>query len=88
MNPPNLKTAILEFLGNEFKLEPKNIGEDLNFITDLNLDPGGLSDLLQRMQDALDFTLPDDKGRSLATLEDLFMALDLNPPDPADPAAA
>ena len=88
MIPPNLKTAILEFLGNEFKLNPKNISEDLSFTTDLNLDPLALFDLLQRMQDALDFTLPEDKGRDITNLEDLFTALDLNPTDQPDPTAA
>lgn len=88
MIPPNLKTAILEFLGNEFKLEPKNIGEDLSFTADLNLDPQSLWDLLQRMQDALNFSLPEDRGRDITSLEDLFTALDLDTSDQPDTPAS
>jgi acyl carrier protein len=72
-----LNTAILEYLANEFKLDPKTVGPDLNFITDLKLDPSSLPDFFQRLQDALDFTLPEDRPIStLATVEDLLQAID------------
>jgi len=73
---PNLKTAIIEFIKDEFRLEPTAVTEDLHFLADLNLTPGSLSDLLARMQEALDFSLPEDKTNTIQTLEDLFLALD------------
>lgn len=75
---PNLKTAILEFIANEYKLDPETIGEDLNFQTDLNLTPDEFTSLLQRLQDSLDFTLPEDKVVQIVTLEDLFGVLGLD----------
>ena len=77
--PPNLKTAILEFVANEFKLDPGTVTPDLNFQTDLNLTPPQLVDLLDRLQESLDFTLPEDKAATIASIEDLFTALDPEP---------
>lgn len=73
----NLKSAIIHFIANEFKLEPRSIaGMDLNFLIDLNLDREELTALLQRLQDALNFTLPEDANMSIETLEDLLRAVD------------
>ncbi len=71
----NLKNPIIQFLANEFKLDPANIDTDLNFFTDLNLTPDQLSVLLQRLQDALDFSLPVDRELHLETIQDLLTAL-------------
>ena len=77
MQPP-LKTAILEFLANEFKLNPDGLAEDINFRTDLNLSPNDISDLIERLQDALDFTFPEGENISqINTLGDLFTLLDI-----------
>lgn len=75
---PKLKTAILDYLANEYKLDPASMGEDFNFHTDLGLDPNGLLDLFQRLQDALDFSLPDEKLTQIVTIEDLFIVLGLD----------
>jgi len=81
MIAPNLKTAIVEFVKDEFRLEPTAITEDLNFVTDLGLDSASLTDLLARLQEALDFTLPEEKTSTIQTLEDLFQALEVEPSD-------
>lgn len=83
--PSKLKSAILDFLANEFKLDPHSLGEDLNFLTDLSLDQSDLLDLLTRLQETLDFNIPEDKLSSIATIEDLFLILGLeteNDPHP------
>ena len=72
---PNLQTAILEFLGNEFHLDFQKITPDLSFSADLHLDPEKLSELLQHMQDALNFSLPEEKTDSILTVADLFTVI-------------
>ncbi len=72
----NLKTPIIQFLANEFKLDPDSVGLDLNFQTDLNLSPSEVIDLLQRIQDALNFTLLDDQLGQITTIEDLLRIVD------------
>lgn len=72
----NLHRAIIEFLANEFHLEPDAVGEDLNFDSDLHLSPQQLTDLLQRLQDALDFTLPEDAAAHITTVDELLAAVD------------
>jgi acyl carrier protein len=72
---PNLQTAILEFLGNDFHLDPQKITPDLNFQADLHLNPDQLSELLQHMQDALNFTIPEEKIDSITSIADLFAAI-------------
>ena len=83
--PPNLTAAIYEFLANEFKLDPKAIGDDLSFTSDLGLDPSALSDLLARLQEALDFTFPEDKIGHLDTIEDLLHLVDPQSPVEVQP---
>ena len=73
----NLKTAILHFLANEFQMEPELIHQDLNFQADLGLTAQGVADLLQRLQEALDLPLPEEKFSQIHTLEDLFQILDI-----------
>jgi len=73
---PNLKVAIIEFIANEFHLAPEAITPDLNFTTDLGLSQDQISDLLQRIQDALNFILPDEKSTDLDSVGDLLNALE------------
>lgn len=72
---PNLQSAILEFLANEFHLDSQKISPDLNFQTDLHLTPEQFSLLLSHMQDALNFILPEDKSENIITVSDLFTAI-------------
>lgn len=65
-----LKTAIIEFLANEFKMAPVNLTPDVSFSSDLSLTPTQLQDLLQRLQDSLNFILPEDAV--VATVSDLL----------------
>lgn len=76
---PQLHTAILEFLGNEFKISPGDLIPETNFFLDLNLTPDQLSDLLQRLQDALNIILPEDKVPQISTIGDIFSALENEP---------
>jgi len=82
---PNLETAIIHFLANEYHLAPENILPDTDFFTDLNLTQDQFIDLAGRMQDALNFTLPEEKINEIHTLTDLFNSLapdDLPPHEP------
>ncbi len=67
----HLKNAIIQFIANEFKLEPQNINEDLSFLDDLGLGKDQTQDLLSRLQEALDFIIPTDSP-NIDTLGDLF----------------
>ncbi|MBI2587324.1 hypothetical protein HYW29_00735 [Candidatus Amesbacteria bacterium] len=67
---PQLKTAAIEFLANEFKMAPDNLTPDLSFSSDLGLSPSQLQDLLQRLQDSLNFILPEDSP--VSTVSDLL----------------
>lgn len=78
---PQLKAAIIEFLANEFKLDPADISEEMSFSSDLHLDPDREADLFQRLQDALNFTLPEDKLTGIATVGDLLDAISPEPQD-------
>ncbi|HBC72633.1 MAG: Acyl carrier protein [Candidatus Amesbacteria bacterium GW2011_GWB1_47_19] len=80
---PNLKTAVIQFLADEFQVDPNNLSEDTAFAADLNLSPTQISDLLQRLQDSLNFILPEDKAASITTLGDIFAALEPDDPDSA-----
>lgn len=72
----NLKSAVIHFLANEFKLQPETVGTDLNFELDLNLTPQEVYALIQRLQEALDFTLPEERINSIQTIEDLLRIID------------
>jgi acyl carrier protein len=79
---PNLEQAIIQFLADQFQLSPENIIPDTDFRQDFNLDEDQLTDLIGRMQDALEFTLPEDKIAEIHTVGDLFNSLhpeDANP---------
>ncbi len=72
---PNLETAIIEFLANEFHLQPDSLIPDTDFAVDLGLNPQAIQDLIARMQDSLDFILPEDKASHISTLGDLLTAI-------------
>lgn len=71
---PQIKTAIIEFLANEFKMAPDQLTGDLSFSVDLGLSPVQFQDLLQRLQDALSFILPEDRAASINSVSDLLEA--------------
>lgn len=68
----NLRPAIIQFLANEFKFDANNLNPDTSFAQDLGLSPAELSDLLQRMQDALNFILPEDSQTEITTVGQLI----------------
>jgi acyl carrier protein len=72
---PNLKEAVVHFLADEFHLSPDNILPDTDFMLDFNLSADQLTDLIERLQDALDFVLPEDKVGNIQTVRDLFVCL-------------
>lgn len=65
-----LKEAIIQFLANEWKQNPENINID-TVLADFNWN----QEVLERMQEALDITLPDDH-EELVTVGDLIVAYD------------
>jgi acyl carrier protein len=73
---PNLKQAIFEFLANEFHLRPEDILPDTDFYLDMNLTKEQLTDLIERMQDALNIILPDDKISEIKSVADLIDSLE------------
>jgi len=76
---PQLKQAITAFVLNEFKLEPKLLDPDFDFLEDLGLNSDQLLDFLQRLQDALSVVIPEEKIAAITTLGDLYSAI--NPED-------
>ena len=72
---PQLNQAINAFILNEFKLEPKVLDPDFDFTDDLGLTPEQLNNFLQRLQEALSITIPEDKILQIITLGDLCSAL-------------
>ncbi|OGD10622.1 hypothetical protein A2397_06090 [Candidatus Amesbacteria bacterium RIFOXYB1_FULL_44_23] len=72
---PNLSHAIMLFLANEFHMSPEDVLPDSDLALDFDLTPEQISDLLDRMQDALDFILPEDKIADIHTISDLLQAL-------------
>ncbi len=66
-----LKQAILEFLGNEFKLEGHDLAADTTF-AELGASGAQLTDLLHRLQDALEIILPEEKVSTIETVGDLL----------------
>ena len=71
---PQIKTGIIEFLANEFKMAPDQLTGDLLFSADLGLSPVQFQDLLQRLQDSLSFILPEDRAASINSVSDLLEA--------------
>jgi len=70
-----LETAIIHFLANEFQTNPENLMPDTDFFTDLNLTADQFIDLITRMQDSLNFILPEEKISQIHTLADLLGSL-------------
>lgn len=70
-----IQTAIIQFLSNEFKMEPDNLNPDTSFSADLGLSPDALSDLFQRLQDSLNISLPEDKVAGITTVGQLLEAV-------------
>ena len=67
-----IKTAIIQFLANEFQLDPDHLNPDTSFTTDLGLTAEQLTDLLQRLQESLGVILPEDKVPAIATIGNLL----------------
>lgn len=72
---PNLELAIIEFIANEFHLPADTLSTDTNFKIDLSLQPEEISDLLQRLQDALNFIIPDEKIADIESIGDIILAM-------------
>ena len=64
--------AIIQFLANEFQLDPDHLNPDTSFPTDLGLTAEQLTDLLQRLQESLGVILPEDKVPAIATIGNLL----------------
>ncbi|KKU28859.1 MAG: Acyl carrier protein [Candidatus Amesbacteria bacterium GW2011_GWA2_47_11b] len=67
-----IKTAIIQFLANEFQLDPDHLNPDTAFTTDLGLSPEQLTNLLQRLQESLGIILPEDKLPTITTIGQLL----------------
>ena len=67
-----VKTAIIQFLSEEFHLDPEGLNPDTAFEADLGLSSQQLADLLQRLQDSLNIILPEDKLDSITTVSNLL----------------
>ena len=67
-----VKTAIIQFLSDEFHLDPEGLNPDTAFGADLGLSSQQLADLLQRLQDSLNIILPEDKLDSIITVSNLL----------------
>ena len=67
----NLKTVILEFLANEFKMQATDLTADLSLLADFGLSKIELTALLQRLQDSLGIILPEDAAETVNTVGDL-----------------
>ncbi len=70
----NVKPAIVQFLANEFHLEPEGITEDTNFSEDLGINPAQIAELLKNLQDALNIVLPEEAN--ITTVGELFAAVE------------
>lgn len=64
--------AIIQFLANEFQLNPEHLNPDTSFTADLGLSPEQVTDLLQRLQESLGVILPEDKIQGLTTIGNLL----------------
>lgn len=73
---PNLQQAVIQFLADEYHIRPEDIIPDTDLMTDFGLSPDQLTDLIGRMQDALDFILPEDKISDIKTVSDLLTSLE------------
>ncbi len=66
-----LKQAILEFLANELHLETSAIIAETSF-AELGVDENQLTELLQRLQEALGIILPEEKVSTVMSVADLL----------------
>lgn len=71
----NLKSAIIQFLANEFKFDPNTLSLDTSFSQDLGLSDSEVTDLLQRLQDSLNFILPEGSA-DITTIGQLVSTVD------------
>lgn len=67
-----VRTAIIQFLSNEFRLDPNRLNPDTSFAADLGLSPEQLTDLLQRLQESLGIILPEDKVPAITSVGQLL----------------
>ena len=65
------RTAIIQFLANEWQHEPNNITPDI-----ILSDMGNVQDLLTKLQDALDLTAPEGGENTITTVGELLEAFD------------
>jgi acyl carrier protein len=72
---PNLEQAIVLFLANEFHLRPEDVLPDTDFFIDFNLNEDQVAELITRIQDALEFAIPEEKVAEIHTVGDLFTSL-------------
>ena len=80
---PQLQTAVIQFLANEFQVEADTINMDTSLIEDFNLNPQQITDLMQRMQESLGLILPEEKINQLQTISDIIDIL-TSESEPAD----
>ena len=72
----NIKTAIIQFLANEFHLDAEHLTEDTNFTSDLGLNSTQVGELLQNLQDSLNIILPVDGEATITTIGQLLAAVE------------
>jgi len=72
---PQVKKAIIQFIADEYHLQPDNIDIDLDFEADLRIPPAELPEFFHRLQDALNISLPEEKLTDVHLLSDLFNVL-------------
>lgn len=72
---PQVKKAIIQFIADEYHLDPDNIDIDLDFEADLRIPPLQLPDFFHRLQDSLNISLPEEKLADIRLLSDLFNVL-------------
>lgn len=70
-----LKQAILEFLANELHLETSAIIAETSF-AELGVDENQLTEMLQRLQEALGIILPEEKVSTNMSVADLLDMVD------------
>jgi acyl carrier protein len=72
----NVKNAIIQFLANEFHLDPENISEDTTFEQDLGVPAHEVEDLLHNLEDALNISIPEDQVGDITTVGQLLESLE------------
>jgi acyl carrier protein len=73
---PQLEQAIKSFIANEFKLSGLDLDDpDFSFAEELGLNLSQIEDFLNRLQESLGISIPEDKLSQIQTLGDLYSAL-------------